>query len=98
MAQIECPEGKVHVVTSDIGKGASAKVPPMPPVKVCPAGVVGLLGNGTEPEIPIEVPWHSCWKLLVTCSPAGAGANPDVDLMDFANRAGANQLHNPAVV
>ena len=42
MAQVECPEGKVHVVTSDISKGASAKVPPMPPMEVCPAGVVGL--------------------------------------------------------
>ena len=98
MAQIERPERKVHVVTPDIGEGAAAKVPPVPPVEVRPVGVVGLLRNGAEPEVPIEIFWNGRWEPGVTFSSAGAGADPDVYFTDFADRTRTNEFHNAAIV
>ena len=57
-----------------------------------------MFRNGTEPEVPIKVSWDGCRELGVTFPPPGAGADPDVDLADFADGTRTNEFNNTAIV
>src|SRR6266480_7250269 len=54
VAEIERPERRVHRMTGDVAERAGSEIPPAAPLEWRVGRIVGPLGYGTEPQIPVQ--------------------------------------------
>src|SRR5690606_36969178 len=54
VAQVEGPEGSVHRVAGDVAQGTGAVVPPAAPAERGIRRVIGPLGRGSLPQVPVK--------------------------------------------
>ncbi len=95
--EVKGPEGQVHEVASEVGEGSAAEMPPIPPLGGGEPRVIGPLGDGSEPEVPIEFFGHR-GAVGGEVLAAVAGGDPDMDLVDPADGLAADEFDDAPVV
>src|SRR5687767_11128147 len=93
MMQIERPEWQVHEVTPEVRERTAAKMPPVPPVEVRPFGMIRLLFDGAEPQVPIEVFGHGR-EFLVALLATVVGTDPHMHFAHLADGAASDKFHD----
>src|SRR5437879_2506796 len=84
-------------MAAHIGQDAAAKIPPPAPIEVQMRGMIRPIRSRAEPEIVIEAR-RRCGRGLGQVARSRPALTPDLNPTYFADRAGLNQLHDPAIV
>ena len=96
MAQLQSAEDGVESVATDIAQRAGAEVPPATPGEREIGGIIGAIGRGAEPEVPVQALGHrwSGGRAVDALRPEHAidavqrPVRPDMNLPHLSDRAG----------
>ena len=93
LVDLQRHEGQVGRVRGPVAELAGAELPPEMPLH--PVAVVGPVGGRAQPQVPVQARGTGCspWAAPAV---GPAAAVPDVDFLDLAQRAVADQFQRPA--
>src|SRR5678816_2239954 len=96
MPKFQCPSWKVNMMAAHVAQGSTAERPPPTPVERYIVRTKTSFRSRTEPQAPVQGrrnrrgPGRSLGCIL--------SSDPDVNFLDFADRAGLDELDDTPVV